>query len=291
MALLQASVPSNADGLRSPHSPSDGSLLGARQAFELELNRAMDGEEFVLHYQPIFDLSDDMIVGVEALLRWNHPTRGLVQPDEFIGLAEETALMVPLGLWVLRHSCSQLRRWQRELGWPGWISVNISARQVTEHGLAISVRKILAAYNLPADLLRLELTETALVEAGPCAAVELQAVRNLGVHVGMDDFGTGYSSLTNLQQLPIDFLKIDRSFVSTLTRNGMPRDKGNVIVAAVAQIGRALDFETIAEGVETEEQAELLRVYHCPYAQGFHLARPASPDVIAALLVRPTQTA
>ena len=138
-------------------------------------------------------------------------------------------------------------------------------------------------------MLRLELTETALLRAGYSAAVELGAVRNLGVHVGMDDFGTGYASLTNLQQLPIDFLKIDRSFVTTLKRGGKRRDNGNAIVAAISQIGQTLDLPTIAEGVETEEQAALLREFGCPYGQGYQFARPAPANEIAALLTAPTE--
>ena len=137
---------------------------------------------------------------------------------------------------------------------------------------------------LRADLLRLELTETALLRVGHSAAVELEAIRDLGVRIGMDDFGTGYASLTNLQQLPIDFLKIDRSFVITLKRGVNASDHGNAIVAAIAHIGQTLDLETIAEGIETEEQAELLRDHGCPYGQGFHFARPAPADEIATLL-------
>jgi diguanylate cyclase (GGDEF)-like protein/PAS domain S-box-containing protein len=268
----------------------DESLVSAathRRELEPELRRALEHDEFVLHYQPIYDLRDDAIVGVEALLRWNSPTRGLLPPDEFIGLAEETGLIVPIGLWVLRQSCRAMRRWEQELGWPGWISVNLSARQVAEPGLAAAISEILAVSDLPHHLLRLELTETALLRVGHSAAIELEAIRSLGVHVGMDDFGTGYASLTNLQQLPIDFLKIDRSFVTTLKHAGTGQDKANAIVAAVAQIGKTLDLETIAEGVETAEQAELLREYGCPYAQGFQFARPAPADVIAALLTAP----
>jgi diguanylate cyclase (GGDEF)-like protein/PAS domain S-box-containing protein len=268
----------------------DESLVSAatcRRGLESELRRALVADEFVLHYQPIYDLNDDTIVGVEALLRWDNPTRGLLQPHEFIGLAEETGLIVPIGTWVLRQACNQMRRWACEVRWPGWMSVNFSGRQVAEPGLASAVNEILAASGLNADLLRLELTETALLRAGHAAAVELGAVRKLGVHVGMDDFGTGYASLTNLQQLPIDFLKIDRSFVITLTRGGKMRDNGNAIVAAVAQIGQTLDLETIAEGVETEEQAKLLREYGCPYGQGYQFARPAPANEIAKLLTAP----
>ncbi len=268
----------------------DEALINAathRRELEPELRRALEAHEFVLHYQPVYDLTDDTIVGVEALLRWDNPTRGLLPPDDFIGLAEETGLIVPIGIWVLAESCAQMRRWDRELSWPGWISVNLSARQLAEPGLASAINEILAASDLRPELLRLELTETALLRAGHSAAVELAAVRGLGVHIGMDDFGTGYATLTNLQQLPIDFLKIDRSFVITLKHGANARDHGNAIVAAIAQIGQTLDLETIAEGVETEEQAELLREFGCPFGQGFQFARPAPSHEITRLLTRP----
>ncbi len=171
------------------------------------------------------------------------------------------------------------------------MSVNLSARQVAEPGLASAVREILTAADLRTDLLRLELTETALLRVGHSAAVELDAVRNLGVHIGMDDFGTGYASLTNLQQLPIDFLKIDRGFVSTLDRDGSGHEHGNAIVAAITHIGQTLDLETIAQGIETEEQADLLRDYGCPFGQGYQLARPAPADEVAMLLTSPNRFA
>ena len=262
----------------------------ATQRLELvpELRQALLENEFVLHYQPIYDLRDGTIEGVEALLRWDHPTRGLLPPGDFIDLAEETGQIVPIGIWVLRHACQQMREWAEELAWPGWMSVNFSARQVAEPGLAAAVEETLADAELPAELLRLELTETALLRVGHSAAVELERVRNIGVHIGMDDFGTGYASLTNLQQLPIDFLKIDRSFVSTLDPDGTGRDHGNAIVAAITHIGETLDLETIAEGIETDQQAELLRSYGCPFGQGYQLARPAPPAEIALLLSSPT---
>ena len=265
----------------------DESLVTAasrRRKLEPELRRALDQDEFVLHYQPIYDLNDASIVGVEALVRWNNPSRGLLPPAEFIGLAEETGLIVPIGIWVLQESCRQRLAWTRELDWAGWMSINFSARQVAEPGLATAIEEVLTTSGLDAELIRFELTETALLRVGHAAAVELNAVRNLGVHVGMDDFGTGYASLTNLQELPIDFLKIDRSFVVSLQREARKRDHGNAIVAAISQIGQTLDLETIAEGVETDEQAMLLREYGCPYGQGYQFARPAPAQQVVALL-------
>ena len=265
----------------------DDGLLSAvtyRRELEPELRQALVAGEFVLFYQPVYDLNDATIVGVEALLRWNHPTRGLLAPEDFLELAEATGLIVPIGIWALTEACRQMADWTRSLRWRGWISVNFSARQVAQPGLAAAVRGILAASGLRSDLLRLELTETALLRIGHCALIELEAIRGLGVRIGMDDFGTGYASLTNLQQLPIDFLKIDRSFVITLKRGQNLHDHGNAIVSAIAHIGNTLDLETIAEGIATQEQAELLREYGCPYGQGFQFARPAPADDIAELL-------
>ena len=268
----------------------DESLISAatyRRELDSELRRAIKADEFVLHYQPIYDLDDNRIVGVEALVRWNNPSRGFLAPKEFIGLAEETGLIVDIGSWVLREACLQMARWSRDLSWPGWMSVNLSPRQVGEPGLAVAINEVLAETGLRPDLLRLELTETALLRAGHSSAVQLGAVRDLGVHVGMDDFGTGYASLANLQQLPIDFLKIDRGFVSALTARNAEASQANAIVAAISQIGHTLDLQTIAEGIETEEQEEILREYGCPYGQGFRFARPATAPAIAALLTAP----
>jgi len=259
-----------------------------RRELEPELRRALASEEFVVHYQPIYDLDSNAIVGVEALLRWENPKRGLLQPHDFIGLAEATGLIVPIGLWVLREACEQLCTWRREFGWPGWMAVNLSTRQIAEPGIAAIIKDLLHTTGLEPALLRLELTETALLRAGHASAGELQAIRDLGVHVGMDDFGTGYASLTNLQELPIDFLKIDRSFVVTLKRGGHDSDCGNAIVKAIAQIGQTLELETIAEGVENEEQTAVLREYGCPYGQGYEFARPGSAVEIGARLRRAT---
>lgn len=258
------------------------------QRFELEsdLRGALERDEFVVQYQPVFDLKSGTVVGTEALLRWAHPTRGMLQPSGFIPLAEQTGLIVEIGSWVLRAATEQARAWTDELDWSGWISVNLSARQLSEPGLALALNSILDESRLEPDSLWLELTETALLRAGHAATVELAAVRALGVHVGMDDFGTGYASLTNLQRLPIDFFKIDQSFVKCLDRNDGAQASGNAIVAALAQLGSTLGLRTIAEGIESPEEADLLRAYGCRYGQGFLLARPMSADDHSSLLAR-----
>jgi diguanylate cyclase (GGDEF)-like protein/PAS domain S-box-containing protein len=270
------------------HFFDDAVINEVAQRFELEseLRCALEREEFVLHYQPVFDLRSGSVVGTEALLRWQHPSRGLIPPLGFIPLAEQTGLIVPIGAWVLREASAQARTWQQQLDWSGWISANLSARQVSEPGLALTVKSILDESGLDPDLLWLELTETALLRAGHSATVELSAVQALGTHLGMDDFGTGYASLTNLQRLPIDFFKIDRSFVACLDQSDPEQASGNAIVAALAQLGTTLGLRTIAEGIESAEEAELLRTYGCTYGQGFLLARPMSADAHSSLLAR-----
>jgi predicted signal transduction protein with EAL and GGDEF domain len=260
-----------------------------RLELEDELRTAIEREQFGLHYQPIFDLESGRVVGTEALLRWNHPTRGMIMPSGFVLVAEQTGLIVPIGAWAIATAAAQAREWHEEVGWPGWICVNLSARQVAEPGLAATVQSILAGSRLDPDALWLELNESALLRAGHSATVELAAVQRLGVHLGMDDFGTGYSSLTNLQRLPIDFFKIDRSFIASLDRDDDERVGGNAIVAAVVQLGSTLGLRTIAEGIETTEERDLLRMHGCRYGQGFLLGRPmpagAATDLLSALQV------
>jgi len=255
-----------------------------RLELEDEIHLALEREEFVLHYQPVFDLESGAVVGAEALLRWAHPTRGLIAPSGFTLVAEQTGLIVPIGAWVLANAAAQAREWHEQTDWQGWVSVNLSARQVAEPGLAATVQSILAASRLDPDALWLELNETALLRAGHSATVELSAVQGLGVHLGIDDFGTGYSSLTNLQRLPIDFFKIDRGFIARLDRDDEERVGGKAIVGALTQLATNLGLRTIAEGIETTEERDLLRGYGCRYGQGFLLARPMPAAAHTALL-------
>lgn len=258
------------------------------QRFEIEsdLRGALDRDEFMLFYQPVFDLTSGTVVGSEALLRWNHPTRGVIQPAGFIPIAEQTGQIVPIGAWVLREAVAQARAWREQVGWSGFMSANLSARQVSEPGLASTVRQVLDESGLDPDSLWLELTETAMLRAGHSATVQLAAVQALGVHIGMDDFGTGFASLTNLHRLPLDFFKIDRSFVAALRREDGEHGSANAIVSALAQLGTTLGLRTIAEGIETAEEADLLRAYGCPLGQGFLLARPMSADSHSSLLAQ-----
>ncbi len=255
-----------------------------RLELEDELRTAIEREQFTLHYQPIFDLTSGTVVGAEALVRWLHPTRGLIPPSAFILVAEQTGLIVPIGSWVLGAAAAQAREWHEQLDWPGWISVNLSARQVAEPGLAATVQSILAGSRLDPGALWLELNETALLRAGHSATVELSAVQAIGAHLGMDDFGTGYSSLTNLQRLPIDFFKIDRGFIASLDRDDGDRVGGNALVSALTELGATLGLRTIAEGIETTEERDLLRSLGCRYGQGYLLARPMPAEAHAELL-------
>jgi diguanylate cyclase (GGDEF)-like protein len=255
---------------------------GQRVELEPDLRRALAREELVLHYQPIVRLADRAVVGAEALLRWRHPVRGLLGPDQFVSIAEESGLVVPIGEWVLREACGQARRLRQSVDWRGWMSVNVSPRQVAQPGLSSSIAAILDQTGTEPDSLWLELTETALLLTGHAASVELLAMRALGVHVGIDDFGTGYASIASLQRLPIDFLKIDHSFVTGLTQSSSA--SAPAIVAATIQLSSALGLRTIAEGIESEAQVDLLLAYGCEYGQGFLLGRSVPVEEFTELV-------
>ncbi len=234
-----------------------------------ELHRALAEDEFVVHYQPVVDLTSGQVIGAEALVRWQHPTRGLVGPDNFISRAEETGLIVPLGAWVLRQACVEAVTWQRETGRALTVAVNVSGRQLREPDFAMTVRATLEETGLSPALLCLEMTESILMERDDDGLDMLLALRQEGVHLAIDDFGTGYSSLAALRRLPVDQLKIDRSFVA-----GLPADEdAATIVWAIVHLGHTLGLKVLAEGVETAEQrADLLR-FGCDEGQGFLFGR------------------
>jgi EAL domain-containing protein (putative c-di-GMP-specific phosphodiesterase class I) len=236
------------------------------------LERAVTDEAFLLHFQPIVDLADGSAVGFEALLRWDHPERGAVAPGEFIEVAEASGLIVPIGTWVLRTAVAAAAGWRRT--WPGgtpYVSVNVSARQFRAPGFVDGVRAALADAALPPAGLLLEITESLLVRDDERVWGDLAALQALGVRVAIDDFGTGYSSLSYLRQMPVDVLKIDRSFVRTMAAS--PQQAA--LVDGIVRLAHTLGLAVVAEGVEEQAQAELLRAMGCRQAQGFLFARPA----------------
>jgi diguanylate cyclase (GGDEF)-like protein/PAS domain S-box-containing protein len=242
---------------------------------ERELRRALENDELVNVYQPIVSVASGAIVGFETLVRWVHPTRGTISPAEFVPVAEQTGLIVPLGLGVLERACRQAVEWDPELR----VSVNLSPRQVTEPKLVESVDRILVETGLDPARLSLEITESVLIEETESALATLNRLRALGVRLELDDFGTGYSSLAYVKRFPIAALKIDRSFIDGLGRDA----EDSAIVAAVISMARALGVDVVAEGVETPAQANGLRALGCSFAQGFFFSRPLTADALAEL--------
>ncbi len=250
---------------------------------EVALRRAISTGELETHYQPIVELPSRKLIGMEALVRWRHPTRGLIGPDQFIGIAEETGLIVPLGEWVLRDAINQTRTWQQRPGCSDLkIAVNLSAAQINHPNLVETVAAILAETGFPRQCLQLEITESVLMRDAPAAVKILEALKSLGAGLSVDDFGTGYSSLSYLKRFPVDVLKIDRSFVDGLGDD--PED--SAIVRAIVSLSGALNLTTVAEGVETDLQLQNLIDLDCRFAQGYYLARPAPAADLDDLLDR-----
>jgi diguanylate cyclase (GGDEF)-like protein len=253
----------------------------ARLQLDGELREALERGQFSLNYQPIVDFPSGRIVGAEALLRWNHPTRA-IGPLEFIELAEESGEIVAIGSWVLNEACRQARRWQREIRGARdlRISVNVSARELVEGAFVEGVQAALAQSRLAAGSLALEITESMMLADETAAIASLRRLRELGVHIVVDDFGTGYSSLSYLKRLPVDGLKIDRSFVEGL---GQEREKSAIVRATIA-LARALGLTVTAEGIENATQLRRLLALQCDQGQGYHFAPPLEADAMTALL-------
>ncbi len=254
--------------------------------FEDQINKALVNGEFELHYQPILDLRNGAMAGVEALLRWNHPERGLMYPKDFIGFAEETGLIIPMGLWVFEQSCRALLRFQNrieELGGeaaPFFISVNLSSRQFSDIDLVRNMSQIIDETGVNPEQIKLEITESLLMDNPARAAVTLNGVKALGLEIAIDDFGTGYSSLSYLHRFHMDTLKIDRSFVSTATINSGSME----VVRAIAGLAHNLGLDIVGEGIEQPEQVTLLRDLQCEYGQGYFFSKPvAAPSILARL--------
>jgi EAL domain-containing protein (putative c-di-GMP-specific phosphodiesterase class I) len=243
-----------------------------RRQLESDLRVAVDRGEFELHYQPLFDLEHNCICSFEALIRWNHPKRGLISPVDFIPVAEDTGLIVPIGAWVIREACAQAARWPEQVR----IAVNVSPVQFHRGALHETILRALAASGLAPGRLEVEITESIFLEGSETTLRLLHALRALGVRVALDDFGTGYSSLSYLQSFPFDKLKIDRSFIHNL----LTREGASAIVRAITELANALNIETTAEGVEETAQLMELRAHGCSSVQGFLFAEPmASSDV------------
>jgi EAL domain-containing protein (putative c-di-GMP-specific phosphodiesterase class I) len=267
--------------LRSHAAPD----VSGRWPNAADLRFALDQGQFILHYQPEVDLATRRIVGLEALIRWAHPERGMVHPKNFIPLAEENGMIMPIGDWGLAQACGQIQKWCHED--PRHVSlrvcVNLSARQFARQGLVDHVHSLLAKSGTSPRQLGLELTESSLMPNMDTAVEVLNGLRALGVSLLMDDFGTGYSSLNYLHTFPFNILKIDRSFVNRLTEGEQTRQ----IVRTIIDLARALDMDVVAEGIETLEQCDVLRKMGCRYGQGFLFARPLPAAQITALLRLP----
>jgi diguanylate cyclase (GGDEF)-like protein/PAS domain S-box-containing protein len=264
----------------------DGEMrMAAMERLELEndLVGAVDRGELRLVYQPVVNLETEEVVGFEALLRWQHPRLGLLTPDRFINIAEETGLIMPIGRWVLETACQMGSTWNAEFARPVPLSmaVNVSGRQLSDPDLIRYVSEALRRSRLTPSALVLEMTESVLIEDPSSAAIRLHELRRLGVRLAVDDFGTGYSSLSYLRQFPVDILKIDRSFIDTITE----RDKVPAIVRGLLDLGRTLEMETVAEGIEEDFQHDRLRQERCELGQGYLFARPLPPDEVELLML------
>lgn len=249
---------------------------------EVGLRKALQNNELYLLYQPQIDVPSTQIVGVEALVRWRHPERGIISPTEFIPLAEETGLIVPIGEWVLRTACNQAKAWQSDGGRAIRMAVNLSAKQFKDENLMQIVLSALADTGLDARLLELELTEGTLMDDARATMVTLEQLRGIGVYLSIDDFGTGYSSMNYLKRFDVRALKIDKSFIA-----GLPQDTENAaITRAIIAMAHGLKMVVVAEGVETDEQLLMLEKYGCDMAQGYFLGHPSPHDTITAMLAR-----
>jgi EAL domain-containing protein (putative c-di-GMP-specific phosphodiesterase class I) len=250
-----------------------------RQSIEESLRRALERNEFALHYQPKIDLRTGAITGAEALLRWTHPTHGLVSPARFIPVAEDCGLILPIGAWVLREACAQARAWV-DAGLPvATMAVNVSAMEFRNENFLRNLAAILVETGFDPTFLELELTESVLMKHAESTASILQSVRERGVQVAVDDFGTGYSSLSYLRKFPVDALKIDQSFVRQISGG-----EDTTIVTAVIAMARSLKLRVVAEGVETVGELTFLRAHQCDEAQGYYFSRPVPPQQFARLL-------
>ena len=286
-AMYEAKAAASTTGGYRFFAPADRKTVVRRVDLEHELRRAAEHGEFELVYQPIFDLAQGRIGGAEALIRWRHPERGVLPPAEFIGIAEETGVIIPIGRWVLETACRQLAAWDRahpaDRDRQPTMAVNLSPWQLShDPDLVDAVTEALERNALSPHRLCLEVTETAVHQASPIARASLKALAAAGVHFALDDYGTGFSSLAHLRDIPVAALKIDRVFVAGLGFRG-----DDAIVVAVITLAHALGMRVVAEGVETAQQRDRLLELGCDLGQGFLFAAPLDPDAFARLLENP----
>lgn len=267
---------SNGRGVLRYFEPEMESRMECRRTLETELRIAIDAEQFEVHYQPLLDLEANRIVSFEALIRWQHPTMGPMRPDQFIALAEETGLIVPLGTWILKTACTEAAKWPDDIS----LAVNISPIQLRNRCLFTNVHDALTQSGLPPERLELEITENALLSDVDLTITMLHRIRSLGVRVAMDDFGTGYSSINYLRRFPFDKIKIDRTFVS----DSDTKSESMALVKMIAALGCSLGIKTTAEGVETSGELEFVRAAGCSEVQGFLLSKPITAALVEELL-------
>jgi EAL domain-containing protein (putative c-di-GMP-specific phosphodiesterase class I) len=283
VALYQAKAGGkNRYELFRPEMQSD---VSRRIELEFDLRSSLSGDQYRLVYQPIYNLEDYSIVGVEALLRWQHPTEGLIQPDDFIPILEQTGQIREIGQWVLDRACAQMAAWHA-MGDTLDISVNVSARQLDDDAIVEHIRNALHNSGLAATSLIIEVTETTLMRDANSAIKRLQAIKDLGVRIAIDDFGTGYSSLGYLRQFPVDCIKIDKSFTNAISKS----PESNALVRTFVQLGKDLGLKTLAEGVETIGEMNILRSDHVDEAQGFLLARPLDAETLESQILVPMRS-
>jgi EAL domain-containing protein (putative c-di-GMP-specific phosphodiesterase class I) len=256
-----------------------------RQSIEEDLRRALERDEFCLHYQPKVDLKTGRITGAEALLRWTHPVRGAVPPVEFISVAEACGLIIPIGRWVLREACKQAQSWAQEGLPPLTMAVNTSAMEFRTENFLDGVLSIIESTGINPASVELEITETVLMKHVDSTRSVLKTLRAAGVHLAIDDFGTGYSSLSYLRKFPVDSLKIDQAFIRQIT---LEQDEAKLVIAIIA-LGRSLGLRVVAEGVETDAELRFLKAHHCDEAQGYYFSRPLPAAQFAALLIGRSQ--
>jgi EAL domain-containing protein (putative c-di-GMP-specific phosphodiesterase class I) len=249
-------------------------------ALENDLRKAIKEQEFELYYQPQIDFSQNCIIGFEALIRWRHPSKGLLFPDTFIGLLEETGLIVPLGHWIIDNACQTLRQWLDTGANPVRLAINLSPRQLHNEELSDQISRSLHLHNLPAELLELEITESMLMQDIQFTHKQLRSLQQLGITIAIDDFGTGHSSLSYLKELPLDILKIDRSFIRDIIEDNNDQQIVNAIIAMAHQ----LNLKVVAEGIETIAHQSMLIQQGCDYGQGYLYSRPVPADSALELI-------